>query len=82
MGSLPHCTDGETESWQGMVKPRLDSGLHSEILSWDSFSMSGRMVASFPATHLPGVFPIRLQPPFHLLLHLVSLRIPKLLTCQ
>lgn len=24
-----------------MVKPQLDSGLHSEILSWDSFSMCG-----------------------------------------
>lgn len=61
-----------------MVKPRLDSDLHNEILSRGSFSMNGCVVVSFPFTHLPGVFPIRPQPPFHLLFHLVSVRIVKL----
>lgn len=61
-----------------MVKPRLDSDLHNEILSRGSFSMNGCVVVSFPFTHLPGVFPIWPQPPFHLLFHLVSVRIEKL----
>lgn len=39
--------------------------------------MRGWVVASFPFTHLPGVSPILPKPPFHLLFHFLSLKIPR-----